>query len=442
MLGRLKGSRTETSPRLRPTESLGGKVMRLRSLTTSQLGVRMCSRLELIYHPSQEEKSKLKTSLLSRGRRSKTGLRDYLANGACMKRIWFAHVVIAVGFALTGCGSVTYTRTRTVFEPYAAAEGRQEKDGVVAELKFTRQTPQTFIANAQKCDQVGRLLVDSLGRPIFEPVSLARPGQYWQQLALTNNTTHVLRMTEVVIRLFDPAANQIEPLTWGDLTSELMAMRPCPSSMQAIQQLRINKIFDRNMEIVPHTTATFWLAFRPPSMQMTGTWKFAIYEVPVNVDSAGRPTRTTGFDMRIVAKQIVDKMVQDNPFAPSRLVESKEISDAPAAQQATDGAAQQVPAPRQGALNRSTTQTASPAARVAQPNSESEIQTNARTPSKTTVMRAQVRLKELGFDPGGADGSIGPHTTAAIRKFQALKRLPATGRFTPETLEALSVNIK
>jgi hypothetical protein len=110
------------------------------------------------------------------------------------------------------------TRTRVVFDPYSPADSRQTKDGVVAELKFTREYPPSFIATVQRCDAAGRMVVDSLGQPVNERVSMARPGQMWEQIALTNQTDHVLRLNSVVIRLFDPSGNQIEPLTWGSLS--------------------------------------------------------------------------------------------------------------------------------------------------------------------------------------------------------------------------------
>ncbi len=59
--------------------------------------------------------------------------------------------------------------------------------------------------------------------------------------------------------------------------------------------------------------------------------------------------------------------------------------------------------------------------------------------TKEAIARAQVRLKELGFDPGGADGVLGPRSIAAIRKYQTAKKLPVTGRLTPETLNSLGV---
>ena len=60
---------------------------------------------------------------------------------------------------------------------------------------------------------------------------------------------------------------------------------------------------------------------------------------------------------------------------------------------------------------------------------------------KTTpelVRKIQKALLHAGFNPGPADGVIGPKTMAALESFQKQKSL-ATGQITKETLQALGV---
>lgn len=350
---------------------------------------------------------------------------------------------LATVLLLAACGTATtYTRTRTEFSPASPADSRQEKDGIVAEIKFAQrsQLPPSFTATVQACDRVGALAFDKQsGKPIEEKVSLVRPGQYWEQLALTNNTNHVLRMNSVVIRLFDPSGGQYEPMNWGDLQTELMGLRPCPSTAVAISQFRVNKVFDRNMEIVPGSTSTFWVPFRPASMSMTGVWRFAIYEVPVRVDDAGRALKTTQFDIRVVSKQIVDTYSQASPLEPAKLVSSREASDSGAAAkpQATAAPTDTPPsaqAPAQPA--------AAPAqdARPTTPPGPSAARQGASQPSRDMIAKAQARLNALGFDVGTPDGSLGPRTRGAISRFQTSKGLTANGDLSPETLNALGVS--
>jgi Putative peptidoglycan binding domain len=59
--------------------------------------------------------------------------------------------------------------------------------------------------------------------------------------------------------------------------------------------------------------------------------------------------------------------------------------------------------------------------------------------SKDKVKEVQEALKGNGFDPGTADGVIGPKTNQAIRDFQKAKNLQATGRIDERTASALGV---
>lgn len=274
----------------------------------------------------------------------------------------------------------------------------------------------------QKCDlKTGRLLVKRSGEPVVEKVSYRQRGQYWQQLALTNQTDHVIRVNQVAIRVLDPGGNLSEPLTKDDLNARLLSERPCPSTQQAINQFRAIKVFDRNMEIVPGTTATFWVAFAPPSLAMPGVWKFTIYEVPVKVDQAGRTTRATRFDMRVVATQIVNTYTQESPFAEPKLVDTKEVTPQ------LEGSDSQRP---EGSGPKSTT---------VQPVSQSASPALPLSPTKDMISRAQVELKARGFDPGPPDGSMGTKTREALRRFQNAHRLRGTGELDTATLDTLGV---
>jgi localization factor PodJL len=57
----------------------------------------------------------------------------------------------------------------------------------------------------------------------------------------------------------------------------------------------------------------------------------------------------------------------------------------------------------------------------------------------TQVRRAQQLLTEIGFDIGGADGSIGPRTKAAIISFERSNSLPETGRVNTDLIDRLEL---
>jgi peptidoglycan hydrolase-like protein with peptidoglycan-binding domain len=59
--------------------------------------------------------------------------------------------------------------------------------------------------------------------------------------------------------------------------------------------------------------------------------------------------------------------------------------------------------------------------------------------SKDKVKAIQEALKTKGFDPGPADGVVGPKTGQALRDFQKSQNLQVTGRIDDKTASALGV---
>jgi putative peptidoglycan binding protein len=55
------------------------------------------------------------------------------------------------------------------------------------------------------------------------------------------------------------------------------------------------------------------------------------------------------------------------------------------------------------------------------------------------MRRAQQRLKAAGFDPGSADGHMGPRTVKALRDYQANRKLAMTGQLDDATRKALGL---
>jgi hypothetical protein len=60
-------------------------------------------------------------------------------------------------------------------------------------------------------------------------------------------------------------------------------------------------------------------------------------------------------------------------------------------------------------------------------------------PSHRTKVRAQIRLRQLGYYRGPIDGSIGYGTRRAIARFQRHHGLPSTGWLDWRTLRALRI---
>lgn len=57
------------------------------------------------------------------------------------------------------------------------------------------------------------------------------------------------------------------------------------------------------------------------------------------------------------------------------------------------------------------------------------------------VRKLQEKLKELGFDPQGADGQFGPNTLAAVKALQAARGLTVDGIVGPDTWNALGIKV-
>ena len=58
----------------------------------------------------------------------------------------------------------------------------------------------------------------------------------------------------------------------------------------------------------------------------------------------------------------------------------------------------------------------------------------------STLMEAQKKLNQEGFEAGRADGRWGPKTAEAVKSFQEKNNLPATGNFDEQTLADLGIS--
>jgi hypothetical protein len=80
-----------------------------------------------------------------------------------------------------------------------------------------------------------------------------------------------------------------------------------------------------------------------------------------------------------------------------------------------------------------------PVVGVAAPPRPAPTAPSAPAASHDDVRSVQVALARLGFDPGPADGVVGPRTRAAIRAYQARNGLPLDERVTPDLVRRLAV---
>jgi hypothetical protein len=234
----------------------------------------------------------------------------------------FALVLLATTVA---CGPQISKKTRLSWAPFDSNEFHQTRSGVTVENKEVKEFPASMVVQTPACGANGVPIFDEKAQPVVEKATFAQPGQVWYQVSVTNDTDHILRLGSTVIRLFDPAGNQIEPLGKDDVLAEFVGN--CLLRGQSADRLRLVKFLDRNVEIVPKTTVTAWLAFHPPSADVPGTWKLALYELPVEMDDAGKVTRTERFEVRSIVKKFEDTFQADSPFEEARLVGTQELTE-------------------------------------------------------------------------------------------------------------------
>lgn len=241
--------------------------------------------------------------------------------------------VIAVALILAGtaaCGPLVRTQVRMDAEPYSAKEWRQTKDGITVELVAVKALPPEFSAQAQACNEQGQPLVDAQGQPVVETVALVSSdyGENITKVAIANSTQHVLYLNRVVVHTIDPAGNKYDLLSKNQLQALLQSARPCPSTGGLLTRFATVKVFDRaNAEVDPGDSWTGYIVTGPVNHDVffvPGTWKLALYEIPVATDAAGNVTKTTSFDLRTVTKKYLDTYQAANMFSSFELVSTKE----------------------------------------------------------------------------------------------------------------------
>jgi murein L,D-transpeptidase YcbB/YkuD len=63
----------------------------------------------------------------------------------------------------------------------------------------------------------------------------------------------------------------------------------------------------------------------------------------------------------------------------------------------------------------------------------------AAAPAPRFVREAQRALRDLGYQPGPADGVVGPRTKAALAAYQRSEKIAVTGRLDSETMVRLDI---
>lgn len=270
---------------------------------------------------------------------------------ASRARHLYAGAAVAAALALAGCLTLPPQKVMEYeSKPYSASEFVQVKDGLKVELiggpaivGNSNPLPPEFVRSAIKCDSSGKPLYGSgdprivnpadggrpkLAVPLFnvaaqtEEVRILQPGMWVQKLTITNQTGHVIRLNTAVVRLFDPSGTQATPIALDEIKAYLLGSRFCPTTRDVVASLTGLSLLNREVEIVPRTSFTGFVVFRP-QQPVPGVWKLAIYELPTQTNAAGQVVKTTQFEIRSVLQRY--EATYETEFGkPPRLVQRTE----------------------------------------------------------------------------------------------------------------------
>lgn len=197
-----------------------------------------------------------------------------------------------------GCGPVITETFRYEIKTMEPAKNLQDLGFIVIENVKLKELPPALLVDVPQLSAEGKVLVDDKGKMKMQKASLFPAGTLFYSINITNKTDHVVRLTTAVIRLFDPASNDYTPLSYDDLYSlwNTNYMSWASYDYQGFSgltnRLKTLKIIDQRTELLPNLPYKGYIAFQPADLRLTGTYKLTFYDIPVEVDAAGKVTKT------------------------------------------------------------------------------------------------------------------------------------------------------
>lgn len=177
---------------------------------------------------------------------------------------------------------------------------------------------------------------DSKGNLVMEDTPVFPQGTVFYGINITNKTDHVIRLTTAVIRLFDPAGTDYSPLDKDDLralwddyfdpAAPLVTMDRTSNS-RLKKKINMLKLITPRVELLPNLPYKGYIAFQPDDVKLTGTWKISLYDIPVEVDAAGRVTKTVMTEFRTHLEKWIYTYEAENMFAKPELKSKEKIEE-------------------------------------------------------------------------------------------------------------------
>lgn len=223
-----------------------------------------------------------------------------------------------------GCGATTYTSTRYELSAYSPNESKQTKDNITIERVPLNEIPEEFKAVVQDCNSSGQLLVGYNKEPRMVNEYALPSGGYLEKLNITNNTGHIIRLSNTIFVAFDPANNQYPIKTKDEIKALLQQERPCSSTKVLENRISTLKFLDRNTELLPNLTITGYIWYKPQDSKIPGTWKLSIFDFPVDTEPSGAVKKTVAFEFRSVVKKFIDTYKKEFMGQPEK-ISSEEV---------------------------------------------------------------------------------------------------------------------
>lgn len=213
-------------------------------------------------------------------------------------------VILAFAFLIGGCGPVTTTKTIFEWQTPPDQNPVQDVGSIRVEFQAGGDISPTARTKIPVINSKGQYLASSETEIQLMDATVFPPGTVPYPVTVTNLTDHIVRFSTAVIRLFDPAGEDFQPLSsleclseWTDRFPDWPALGP--TSWKTFEtKVKTMKMISPATELLPNIPYKGYLVFKPTSVQVPGIWKVTLYDIPVETDDAGKITKTVKVEYR------------------------------------------------------------------------------------------------------------------------------------------------
>ena len=231
--------------------------------------------------------------------------------------------VLSIVLVSSSCIPVRMTKMRQDW-PSNAAPMTVRQEGITVSIEKVNDFGPEFAATAPLCDEKTPIETKmALGKPVMATYALQWEEQendsVWVYVRIRNDTSHVTRLEGVLPRLFTPNGEKLAAKSdYKPNSAVLCAIDELSAAQKRIPRLRFP-------ELVPGEEVAGWYVFSGVNAR-PGKWKFTLYEVPVEVDQAGTPTKRTAFEFDLSLRIYEELLEKATLVAPWKQISTREVT--------------------------------------------------------------------------------------------------------------------